>query len=93
MPQGELRLQAVLVAALRHGDVVGARRGLATVTQPSGVYVRLAEAAVRLAEGDEAGARVALGEWRVFVEGSQNPGFTRIGNHWAEEMLTARLGG
>jgi hypothetical protein len=89
----ELLLQAALLEALVGADGAAARARLeAAEALDPGPYADLARAAVRLADGDAAGARAALDGWEGAVARSSDPALARLGNHWAIDLLQRRLG-
>lgn len=89
----DVELQRTLHLALNRADLAGARAAFERASPlpgPTG-YARLAEAAVRLVEGDDAGAAQALEAWQRFTDTQGPTRWLQAGNEWAEDALARRL--
>jgi len=86
----EFELQTAMIEAFR-GDAVAARQRLARLgPHPTNEdYGSLAEATVRLAEGQASEARDALKRWEDSLERSGMAAAVQVGNEWAVERLRA----
>jgi len=84
----ELELQAAMIEAFR-GNAAAARQRLARLGPHPGSagYSSLAEAAVRLAEGQASEARDALEAWERCLAESGRAQAVMVGNEWAVERL------
>lgn len=88
----EALVQLGLCAALVDGDAERARSWLARSGWSGKEYGRICEAAALLAEGRREEARASYACWDAHVAARSDPALARLGNHWAIDAITARLG-